>query len=69
MQKYKVQFNTLEKALSFLESINYGDKTDYRKIYLNNSLATNWSRSLKVAAIAYFVAHNEWPSSVEWAGE
>lgn len=57
---------TKEQADEYLKSIGYGEKRDYRKIYVNG-MATNWAKSLDVAKIAWFAQYNQWPWAVEYA--
>lgn len=57
---------TKEQADLYLKARKYGDKRDYRKIYVNG-LSTNWADTLKTAAVAWFLTYNSWPDTVEFA--
>lgn len=57
---------TKEQAQAYLRDRNYGDKRDYRKIYVNG-LATTWADTLKTASVAWFEKYGEWPSTVQFA--
>lgn len=57
---------TKEQAQAYLKARKYGDKRNYRKIYVNG-LATTWADTLKTASVAWFEKCGEWPTAVEFA--
>ena len=53
-QKVEAEETVKEKANEFLKSIGYGDKRDYKKLFVNHfGNVTTWAKSKDVAKIAW----------------
>lgn len=57
---------TKKQAQAYLKARNYGNKRDYRKIYING-FATTWADTLETASVAWFEKHGEWPHTAQFA--